>query len=632
MIPWSFTLRGFPLLLSIWCGVAAGLLEVASRVLFRAIDPVDRLYLMSRHFVWVTPLANLTVFVAVGLCLTALTAIWPRLGAWLSPRLLCALTILPVFLVANLQIYPEAWMLLALGIGFWMVPWFVPRAERWRRRMIWSLPMLAGSVLVLAGTVFVGDWLQQRRENGRPLPPVGSPNVLFIVLDTVRADRMSLYGYHRSTTPSIEHLAKRGVRFDSARATAPWTLASHASFFSGRWPHELGVRWETPLRANRFPMLAEYLGAHGYATAGLVANTRYCSSDTGLSRGFTHYEDYEFEKLSFLRTSAIVERARKTALYLIPWVFRGDPSSTHTAKDLLSTWSGHGSRRDAASVNRGFLAWLDRRDEPARPFFAFLNYFDTHTPYKIPDGATPRFSRTPQRIDELQVVYDDWAALDKQALAPYYLTLARDSYDNCLSYLDEMVGRLIDDLARRGLLETTWVVIVGDHGEGLGEHDLYDHGESLYRTEIRVPLLILPPSSGQLGRVVRETISLRDLPATIVDVVGLSTGAPFPGRSLSSLWSQQTPPAGPDAGREVLSELASPNKGDANRGRSPIHRGPLVSLAEGDLVYIRNDGDGSEELYNETEDPRELTNMASRPNMLPQLERLRERLARSRLP
>ena len=147
-------------------------------------------------------------------------------------------------------------------------------------------------------------------------------------------------------------------------------------------------------------------------------------------------------------------------------------------------------------------------------------------------------------------MYDDWVAFDRLKLSPYYLTLARDSYDNCLAYLDETLGRLMGDLGRRGLLEETWVVIVGDHGEGLGEHDLYDHGESLYSTEVRVPLLILPPTGlNQPAQVVRETVSLRDLPATLVDVIGLAKGSPFPGRSLASYWGQLSPATDPDDGR-----------------------------------------------------------------------------------
>ena len=179
-------------------------------------------------------------------------------------------------MVAGPRIFPEAWFVLALGIAFQLAPWLERHSTQLRRWLLWSLPALSGLVVVLAGSVFCGDWLKARREAGRAVPPADSPNVLLIVLDTVRADRLSLYGYPRPTTPVLERLAQRGIRFDRARATAPWTLASHASFFTGRWPHELGVQWHTPLRKD-FPMLAEYLGTHGYATAGFVANVQYCS-------------------------------------------------------------------------------------------------------------------------------------------------------------------------------------------------------------------------------------------------------------------------------------------------------------------------------------------------------------------
>ena len=192
---------------------------------------------------------------------------------------------------------------------------------RWRRWLKLSFPCLLALVLVVAGLVFGGDWLKEWREARRPLPPADSPNVLLIVLDTVRADHLSLYGYQRATTPTLERLAKRAIRFDEARATAPWTLASHASMFTGRLPHELAVKWQTPLRTG-FPTLAEYLGSQGYATAGFVANTEYCSYDTGLDRGFTHYEDYviDLEHLRPFRTALLVRsrlgrrfRARSSA-------------------------------------------------------------------------------------------------------------------------------------------------------------------------------------------------------------------------------------------------------------------------------------------------------------------------------
>src|SRR5262249_713646 len=154
-------------------------------------------------------------------------------------------------------------------------------------------------------SVFAGDWVKERREARRPRPPADSPNVLLIVMDTVRADHVSLYGYNRPTTPKLDQLAKWGVRFENVRATAPWTLPSHASMFTGRLPHELGVEWKAPLRA-KFTTLAEYLGSHGYATAGFAANTLFCSYDTGLDRGFAHYEDYVLGPLDAARTALVV--------------------------------------------------------------------------------------------------------------------------------------------------------------------------------------------------------------------------------------------------------------------------------------------------------------------------------------
>jgi arylsulfatase A-like enzyme len=172
------------------------------------------------------------------------------------------------------------------------------------------------------------------------------------------------------------------------------------------------------------------------------------------------------------------------------------------------------------------------------------------------------------------------------------------------------------------------VIITSDHGEGLGEHALYMHGESLYRTEIRVPLLILLPSHRPPMAVVRETVSLRDLPATVVDVLGLGAGSPFPGRSLARFWAPGLSPVGPGEGDVVFSELGSPNPADPNHGRSPVYRGPLVSLAADEFVYIRNEGDGNEELFDERSDADELNNLANVDAMLPVVRRFRDQLTR----
>jgi arylsulfatase A-like enzyme len=283
---------------------------------------------------------------------------------------------------------------------------------------------------------------------------------------------MSVYGYPRPTTPALEQLARRAVRFTEARATAPWTLASHASMFSGRLPHELGVEWATALRSN-FPTLAEDLGSRGYTTAGFAANIGYCSYDTGLNRGFTHYEDYwaDFEHFRPLRTAVLFQGVWDITVYLarLPSDIRLQPALTY----LVAPY-----RKDAAMVNRQFTRWLSQRRESHRPFFAFLNYYDAHAPYLPPQGTPFRFGLGPKSLGDFHLLIGLWETIDKTHLAPHYKELIDDSYDNCLSYLDGQVGELFQTLQNRGTLDNTVVIITSDHGEELGEHELFEHGES----------------------------------------------------------------------------------------------------------------------------------------------------------
>jgi arylsulfatase A-like enzyme len=608
--------------LSAWCGLAAGELEVAVRVIPRALNVTHRLYFMTRHFVWLVPLVNLVLFMGFGVLLLLAARLWPRRARWLCPRLIIALAVLPALVLASPRIYVEAWLLVALGLAVRVAPVLERDPARSRRWLAVSGPVLMGLLFLQAGWIVGGDRIKAWREDSRAMPPAGSPNVLLIVLDTVRADHLGLYGNQRATSTTLDRLAARAIRFDEARAPAPWTLASHASFFTGRWPHELGVQWLTPLEGN-FPTLAEYLGVKGYATAGFVSNAGYCSYETGLNRGFTHFEDYVLERLGSLRTARLLDVAVKTFGQLTQPLDRG---GFHRFRAAVSDLFFSTERKSAEWINRDFLYWFTHRRDPGRPFFVFLNYLDTHTPYLLPPGARHRFGVNPKSKKDYVDILMDWGTLDKQRLPERYLSLARDAYDSCVAYLDEQLGVLFDELQRRGVLDNTLVIITSDHGEGLGEHALFMHGESLYRTEIRVPLVIATPKLRSSGTVVRETVSLRDLPATVVDVLGLANGSPFPGRTLARLW-EGPPKAAPLIETEVvLSELASPNPSDPNQGRSPVYRGPLFSLAAGDFVYIRNDGDGREELFNQRDDPDELNNLAQVDEMLPILLRFRDQL------
>ena len=188
------------------------------------------------------------------------------------------------------------------------------------------------------------------------------------------------------------------------------------------------------------------------------------------------------------------------------------------------------------------------------------------------------------------------------------------------------------------MLDQTLVIVTADHGEELGEHGLFEHGESLYRPEIRVPLLIVSPPGSQSPGVVREVVSLRDLPATIVDLVGLAgrgavswpVAGAIRGRSGSTRCPGDRDRDGEHHG--AISELTAPNPTNPSHGRSPATRGPLISLAEGDYVYIRNEGDGGEQLFDGRTDPDEQSDRAADQAMRPVLERMRRQLDKALAP
>ncbi len=598
------------LLTSAWCGLVAGLFEVGTIVLRKQVLDADRFYRMTRHFVWLIPLSNLSVFLTVGLLGCAVILVWPRLGRWLFTRLLGALALLPPLLVAFPRVYSLAWLLMALGMATRLVP-LIERASRGLRHfVVVSFPLAVAILAILGGSLWVGGRSRQVRENARPLPPPGSPNVLLIVLDTVAAGHLSLHGYHRATSPTLVELAGRGILFDAARAPSSWTLPSHATMFTGRWLHELSVGWLTPLDRN-YPTLAEFLGDRGYATAGFVANTGYCGTDSGLARGFTRYQDFILPELTALKTTVLVNRALEGLRAIV--YFSEDWLATAGLLPCVKRLVGSldDDRKGAAAVNRELLDWLANRAQQERPFFTFLNYYDAHYPYQLPAGRLHRFGLEP--TDRYQrLLIQQWGMLDKTTISPQGVEFAAAAYDDCIADLDERLGKLVDELGRRGVLDRTWLIIASDHGESFGEHAGYfGHGTSLYDTELHVPLLIIPPRTSATKLAVKEAVSLRDLAATIVDVVGQEAGSPFPGVSLARFWKRAAPVASiqhPFAS-QVLGEVVPSNPLLRDDRDLPRQLPPLGAVKGKDWSYIRREGQVHEELYHLSEDAKEQRNL-----------------------
>ena len=512
---------------------------------------------MSRHFVWLTPLVYLGLFPVVGSIGWFMSLAWPAPGRRLVAHALVTFVLLPICLVLFPRIYAFAWFLLALGVSSRLVPVLDRNARSFRRFVQISFPVALLALAIMAASPWVVDRLAHSRENARPLPPAGSPNVLFIVLDTVAAGHLNLYGNARATSTSLIELAEHGIAFESARAAASWTLPSHATMFTGRWMHELSVGWLTPLDGTH-PTLAEFLGNQGYATAGFVANSTYAGRDSGLARGFTEYHDFNLPGLTSLKTAVLVDRMLLAMQSMADFLedrqelFRWRPFVQRALGLFLS------DRKPAAIVNRELLDWLARRTQPDRPFFVFMNYIDAHYPYLLPPGRLHRFGGAPTDIGQRTMI-QNWADLDKNLLSPQDLAFASKAYDDCIADLDEQVGKLIDRLRQRGLLERTWLVVVSDHGESFGEHPgIFCHGSSLYQTELHVPLLVIPPGGSTKKQVVKDTVSLREIAATIVDIVGRPSRAPFPGSSLARYWSRPSgaAPARPPPATRRLPRLS----------------------------------------------------------------------------
>jgi arylsulfatase A-like enzyme len=614
-------------IVSAWCGLIAGLLEVGITIIRKKYIDVDHFYGMSDHFVWLVPSVNLLIFVLLGVILSRMVLLGVH-GQRVAARALGTLALVPPFWAAFPRIYGAASLLLMMGAAMRLVPALERRSAGLSRVIRITFPAALCLLMVLVAACWAMGKAREWREESRAFPPT-SPNILLIVLDTVGASHLSLLGYNRPTSPTIEELASSGISFSRAQATASWTLPSHASMFTGRWPHELSTGWRTPLDAS-FPTVAEYLGARGYATAGFVANLSYCASDSGLARGFTTYRDFSFPALTALHTAVIVDRL-VDGLQDIESIFTDRLRLPFLKIPAELTWQLFAQeRKEAAVINKEFLDWLSKRRQPDRPFFAFLNFYDAHHPYQLPPTGIHRFGTAPSNDRELAVIRH-WPEIVKHEPSTQQIAFARDSYDDCVAGLDEQLGQLIDELKRRAVLERTWVIVTADHGESFGEHPgVFLHGVTLFETERNVPLIIIPPGGGSSRKVVAMPVSLRDLAATIVDISGFKSGSPFPGGSLVRLWDASSPGAAGNGTitSPALSELAHEIPPYSSSPEYSVLRWPVAALVEGDWSYFRREVEVRELLFNLREDPGELHDRVKDPAMQPTLERLRKALAR----
>jgi arylsulfatase A-like enzyme len=378
---------------------------------------------------------------------------------------------------------------------------------------------------------------------------------------------------------------------------------------------------------DREPTLAEALRANGYLTSGIIANWSYCHSRYGLARGFTHYDD-----------------AVGTDAISLTEILSSSPLTDRIARLLapvgVRLYRPPTPRREAGHITSLAIDWLDQNATSGRPFFLFLNYLDAHSPYSVPSAAPLRRAPSREVPNSLVSAQRRWfraashpenrpAGMDHEGVVAKAKAATADIrrfetaiYEDCISWIDSQIARLLADLDRRGELERTIVIVTSDHGEHFGEHGgLILHGHTLYRELIHVPLVMKGPGVPILPNQISEPVSLRDLAPTVLDLAGIS--AEFPGHSLSRHWTGKREPGD----SMVIAEVEHQKK-DKPSPLSPASHGAMAAIVTRDYTLIRNVA-GAEELYDMRADRAEAKDIARDPKYAPVLDSLRDTLMRT---
>ena len=393
------------------------------------------------------------------------------------------------------------------------------------------------------------------------------PNVLIVLIDALRADRLGTYGYHRDTSPNLDKLASEGTRFDAAIAQASWTKPSIASMLTGLYARQTSVSsgaWAQEgqegavlvrLLAAKHVTVAEQLAAMGYET-GAFGENHHLLPKLGFSQGYLRYDWKQPVHIGPLRQ--IVRRFESR---------------------FIADW-----------INDRFFDWLDAKE--GRKFFAYLHHIDVHWPYESPAPFSGMFTTAPapEDFNRSKFMPDKVERLREGGVGemnPATLRAMSDAYDEGIRYVDDSLGKAFDELRRRGVYDDTLIIVTADHGEEFLEHGLLGHGESLYDEVIRVPLIVKFPCPGPhcASRVVSSQVELVDVFPTVLGVVGADAPANLVGRNLANQASES---------RTAYSELTY-----------------RIALRTPQWKWIYDEQDDTGELFDLGQDPGEANDLAT---------------------
>lgn len=381
------------------------------------------------------------------------------------------------------------------------------------------------------------------------------PNVLFYLIDTLRADHLGVYGYPRPTSPNIDRFAAEAALFTRAFAQSGWTKSAAASMLTGLTPLSHSVMGRADALPDSLRLLPERLRDLGYETVGITTNPN-TSAEFGFSRGYDHY----------LRLFDVALE------YPNP---------------------------DSDKVNEELFRWLGARDR-RKPFFAFLHTVDPHEPYTPPEPYRHRFAPRTRtgiqrpRPEDVSATLAAHPGLRERDLKGDLEAL----YDGEIAHNDAQFGLLLRKLRELGLYDNTLIVLLSDHGEEFLDHGYWAHGHSLYREILHVPLIIRFPGGQYAGRRVEPSVQHIDLVPTVLGIVGIQIPPDLPGMDLRAFASGAT-----TVEREVSSDL-------------DLDETEISSLvAHGMHLLEWERPDPKVELYDIRSDWRELLNVADKPDV-----------------
>ena len=328
--------------------------------------------------------------------------------------------------------------------------------------------------------------------------PAERPDVILVSIDSLRFDHLGCYGYAKATSPTIDGLASRGVRFETAVSTTSWTLPAHAAMLSGLFDTSHGVVDNGLALPEDVQTLPEILRAAGYRTAGFFGGP-YLDPAYGFAKGFDHYESCM------------------------------SPEVADSHRDVTGP-------RTVAAVK----AWLDGAGSAgdARPLFLFIHLWDVHYDYMPPKEYVERFDPGYEGTLDGSDFLRNPAVEPRMAPRDFDHLLAL--YDGEIRFTDENLGRILDDFGRRGRPSKPLVLVTADHGEEFFEHGNKGHQRSLFEEVVRVPWIVCWPGQLDAGRVVRDQVRLVDLMPTVLSLAGVQGAPPMDGRDVAPLMRGKT--------------------------------------------------------------------------------------------